>query len=63
MHNDIKTFAETKDKTYAFGKLLPRDLRIKAPTENIALKWLHGVKVPEELEDMSAVWKGITNLR
>lgn len=48
---------------YAFGKLLPRELRISAPAEDITVKWLHGVKVPKDLEDMSAVWSGITNLR
>lgn len=63
LYRDIEICKSTKEKKFAFGKLLPRDIRINAPTENIAEKWLHGVKVPSELEDMSAVWEGITNLR
>lgn len=66
LHQQLKRDVErTKGKTkmFAFGTMLPKELRHKPPTDNVTEKWVRGNKIPEELNTMEAVWEGIINLR
>lgn len=64
LNRDIESCEQMKhEQIYAFGKMLPPEMRIKPTTENITSKWLTCSRIPESLQTMSAVWEGITTLR
>lgn len=50
-------------KTMAFGAGLPPHLRFVPPKNNVQRLWLDCENVPEDLETMDVVWKGLTHLK
>lgn len=52
-----------EERLFAFGTMLPPDIRHSPPKDTITAKWIKGNKIPKKLESMAAVWEGILNLR
>lgn len=58
---DAKAEGE-KTRLVGFGSSLPRDLKYVPPSNKVEVNWMRCENVPQDLESMEAVWKGITHL-
>lgn len=59
---DVKA-EETPAKTQAFGTFIPWKLQFVPPNNQVRKNWLECEHVPEDLETMEVVWKGIAHLK
>ena len=59
---DLKASKETK-RVFAFGTKLDKKYQILPPKMADIDKWLVCTRVPQQLESMATVWRGITHLR
>ncbi|XP_057317920.1 uncharacterized protein LOC130662948 [Microplitis mediator] len=51
-----------KTRLVGFGSSLPRVLKYVPPNNKVEVNWMRCENVPQDLESMEAVWKGITHL-
>nr|CAI5846972.1 unnamed protein product [Callosobruchus analis] len=55
--------AMRKPRYEAFGRRLPTDMQVRPSNKVASEQWMRCQNVPERLESMAAVWKGITHLK
>ncbi|XP_017779353.1 PREDICTED: uncharacterized protein LOC108564751 [Nicrophorus vespilloides] len=62
LYRDFSSVKKQEDM-FAFGTMLPPEMRSAPQKDNIAVKWLQNTRVPERIATMATVWEGIENLR
>lgn len=58
-----KTAVKTNLHNFAFGTMLPPEMRVGSNVDSDVSKWLENKRVPEKLATMAVVWEDIESLK